>query len=113
MSDAKQFHLSIAAQVERDLDDILFYKSKLGAYQTTLDELLAGVYRGLSQLQLYPLSGSSLAEKVEVPTTIRYLLVAEEYLLFYEFDGKTIKVYRVLSYKQDYVGKLGLKEKDS
>ena len=113
MSNAKQFPLTIAAQVERDLDDILFYKSRLGAYQTTLDEILTGVYSGLSQLQRYPLSGAALSEKVEIPTTVRYLLVAQEYLLFYEFDGRAVKVYRILSYKQDYIRKLGWNEKDS
>ncbi|GFK23743.1 hypothetical protein TEHAB4_16580 [Tetragenococcus halophilus] len=49
----------------------------------------------MEQLQYYPLSGSALENKTEIPTKIRYLVV-EDYLIFYEPLDEVINVYRIL-----------------
>lgn len=104
---SRKFQLSIAAQVERDLNEITFYLSELGAYESNVDSLLEHIFSGLEQLQTYPLSGVPLDKKTTIPTNMRYLVI-ENYLIFYEFDGQLIKVFRVLSSKQDYINILGL-----
>ena len=103
----RKYQLSIAAQVERDLNEITFYLTELGTYENTVDSLLKHIFDGLEQLQTHPLSGAPLDKKTSIPTNMRYLVI-EDYLVFYEFDGQLIKVFRVLSAKKDYIRILGL-----
>lgn len=67
-----------------------------------MEAFLDYLFTGMEQLQYYPLSGSALENKTEIPTKIRYLVV-ENYLIFYEPLDEGINVYRILSTKQDYI----------
>ncbi|WP_271496118.1 type II toxin-antitoxin system RelE/ParE family toxin [Enterococcus sp. 5H] len=78
-----RYSLSIAAQVEKDLNEIIFYLTEPGMYQTNIDQLVEHIFDGLDQLQVHPLSGTPLDTKTVVPTKIRYLII-DDYLLFYE-----------------------------
>lgn len=104
---SKKYKLTIAAQVERDLREVVLYKESLGTFQTNIDAFLEHLFTGIEQLQYYPLSGSALENKTIVPTEIRYLVI-EDYLIFYKFTDDVISIYRVLSVKQDYIKTLGL-----
>lgn len=106
---SKKYQLLIAAQVERDLNEITFYLTKIGTYEKNVDSFLVHIFNDLEQLQIHPLSGVALNKKTLIPTNMRYLII-EDYLIFYEFDGQLIKVFRILSAKQDYINILKLRD---
>ncbi|MEI4283436.1 type II toxin-antitoxin system RelE/ParE family toxin [Tetragenococcus halophilus] len=60
-----------------------------------MKSVLDHLFNRVEQLQYYPLSGSALENKTEIPTKIRYLVV-EDYLIFYEPLDEVINVYRIL-----------------
>lgn len=96
------YKLVIAEQVARDLNDIEFYMSGLGTYNSSTEEFLNHVYDRMESLEEFPFLGEELSSKTVVPTNIRYLIV-DEYLIFYEVFLTEIFIYRVLSQRQDYI----------
>lgn len=102
----KNYRLLIAPTVERDLSDILFYMKSLGTYEPNIQNFLESIYNVFELIQTTPLIGTSLETKVDIPTNIRFFVV-EKYIIFYELVDRTIKIYRIISEKQDYIASLG------
>lgn len=103
----KTYQLDIARQVSRDLHEIEFYLSKLGAYPENIKKLISNIRNEIRRLGISPLSVPSLNNKTTINTNYRYSTV-DGYIIILEVIKDTVKVYRVFSGKQDYLSVLGL-----
>lgn len=101
------YKIKIAAQVERDLNEIELYMLGWGTYQQTIDDFINHVYDRIEALLLHPFMGEDLGNKTIIPTNLRYLVV-DDYLIFYEVIADQINIYRVVSQRKDYIRLLKL-----
>ena len=96
-----KLNLIVPTIVHEDISEIIFYKESLGTYKNNIEKLVQEIFKMFDRLTLSPKIGQDLSSRVDVPTTIRYLAV-EDYLIFYEIDGFSISIVRILSGKSNW-----------
>lgn len=97
----KKLNLIVPTVVHEDINEIIFYKKSLGSYKSNIDKLVQEIYKMFDHLVESPKIGRDLSSRVDVSTTLRYLVV-QDYLIFYEIDGRNLLVIRILSAKSNW-----------
>lgn len=84
-----------------DLQHIYEYvSSNLG--ENVTKKVLSRITTDIRRLELYPMLGVNLGQKIDIPTEYRYIFVGKSYV-FYRIDGDNILIIRVLNEKQSYM----------
>jgi plasmid stabilization system protein ParE len=75
------------------------------------NKVVQKIYSAIAGLENTPLAFGKLKNKFDVESDLRTLTVRPyAYLVLYEIDGDTVKIYRVLDGRSDYLVTLDLKE---
>lgn len=85
-------------------DDLLNLKKYL-AYEFDENiaiEMMKKVTVSFRSLEEFPLLGRPLSNLINIPTEYMYCLADKNYV-FYRIEGRSIKVIRILSTRQDFI----------
>jgi plasmid stabilization system protein ParE len=85
-------------------DDLLNLKKYL-AYEfdeNIANEMMKKVTVSFRNLEEFPLLGRPLTNLINIPTEYMYYLADKNYV-FYRIEGRSIKVIRILSTRQDFI----------
>ena len=66
------------------------------------DNSIRGIIASLRKFQVYPLMGRPLTNLIDLPTDYMYFVIEKNYV-FYRIEGKTVKIIRILSTRQDFM----------
>ena len=82
----------------KNIYDYIFEDSPQNA-EMIKSEILSTVKR----LCVFPNMGARLSERLSLKTDYRYFASKNKYVIFYKEENDTVKIYRVLSSRMDYI----------
>lgn len=82
----------------KNIYDYIFEDSPQNA-EMIKSEILSTVKR----LCVFPNMGARLSERLSLKTDYRYFVSKNQYVIFYKEENDTVKIYRVLSSRMDYI----------
>ena len=95
-------NLRFTPQARADLLEIRRYISSELHNETAAERITRAILSFSSNLKSFPQMGIALSEKINVQTTIRYI-VSEKYLVFYKVEESYISVIRILDSRTNYL----------
>ena len=87
-----------------DLQYIRDYILDLWGEKTAI-KALNNILSSIRKLGEFPALGIDLGKMIDVPTDYRYLYIEKNYV-FYRLENNTVKIIRIISERQDYIGQL-------
>ena len=94
--------IHMAAQAQRDLDDIAEYILFDLSNPTAAMNIVEQIVKEIDELAKFPQMGAMLSSIAEVETNYRFLVI-DQYLAFYRVMGSDIYVDRILYGRRDYL----------
>lgn len=91
-----------SGETVRDIEEAVFYKEGLGVYPENILKFKRNVVGTIKKLVDSPKTGANLVARVEEETDVKYSVI-DDYILFYEIDGNTVKVLRLLPAKSNWM----------
>jgi len=88
-----------------DLRQIRDYISEELGNEKAASRVVKGILRNIRQLQNFPEIGTRLITKVNFDTDYRYL-VCDNYVAFYRFENKTVRISRILNSRKNFMFEL-------
>ena len=68
--------------------------------------LVVGILTRLDELKDFPKMGARLSSLLQIKSQYRYLVCKGGYLVFYKEEKGSIRVYRILNSRTDYIANL-------
>lgn len=70
--------------------------------EITAKDVIKKLIGSLKKIEEYPLLGRPLTNLIKIPTEYMYYIADRNYV-FYRIEGRSIKIIRVLSTRQDFI----------
>lgn len=86
----------------QDLHDIKEYITKEFDNSNAAVDVITNIMGCYEKLKEFPLLGTELSSKIDIPTDYRYLICGN-YIVFYKNDDAHVSIYRVLYSRRDYI----------
>ena len=94
--------INISPEATNDLHDIKEYITVEFDNPTAAVNTVSKIVKAIRTLIDFPDRGAPLSSKVDVPNNYRFL-VSGSYLVFYQHEGGTVSIIRVLYGRRDYM----------
>lgn len=95
-------NLEFAPEALNDIQRTRLYISKKLKNPTAAQRIVNMIFQECERLKVFPDSGAALASKITCDSGFRYI-VCEKWLAFYQVNGSTVKIVRVLDGRTDYM----------
>lgn len=99
------YKIKFSNDANHDIHEIgEYYKTEYGSEQLG-NKIVEKIARRIRQLELFPESGAPLESIIPLTTDYRYLL-CENYLIFYTFSEKVVRIERIIYARKNYLSSL-------
>ncbi|QVK19097.1 type II toxin-antitoxin system RelE/ParE family toxin [Mycoplasmatota bacterium] len=87
---------------KQDLIDIKEYILTEFDNPSAAANVIKSIIKSYEKLKEFPMFGALLSSKIDIKSDYKYL-ISGEYIIFYKVENPYVSIYRILSYRRDYI----------